>query len=55
MSDHRLQPVRDTGWTGMIVALVDLLRWPVALVVTAVVFRQPLHLLIDAFARALRP
>ena len=43
-----------TSWNGTLVALVDLLRWPAAFVAAAIVFRQPLHLLIDALATAIR-
>ena len=50
MTDRRL----DSEWPGVIVSLVDLLRWPVAFVIAALIFRQQLYQLLEALVRAVR-
>lgn len=41
---------RDIGWKQFVVRLIEVLRWPAAAIAIAVIFREPLTLLISAVA-----
>ena len=43
---------RDIGWRQFFARLVDILRWPAALIAVALIFREPLTRLLDALVGA---
>lgn len=53
MEDKRATTL-DFGWKKFAVSVVDLLRWPVAFLVVALLLREPISRLIDALAAAIK-
>lgn len=54
MPEPRIDPRAVTDWKAAIVGIVEQLRWPVTVVVVALIFRAPLDALLTAFAASAR-
>lgn len=44
----------DIGWKQFAIALVDILRWPIATIIVVLLLRAPLERVLDAFATMLK-
>lgn len=49
MSSHN-----DIGWRQLAVSTLELIRWPIVVIVTVLLLRQPLEQLVHAIAMAIR-
>lgn len=54
MPDVARPATRDIGWKQFTISVLDLVRWPVAVVVIFLLLRVPIEKLLDTVAMAVR-